>query len=184
MLYRRLPAFFKPTIRELKRIQREIKPFQRSTPLTFVVEAVDAVNTGALVVTTQHEEVCRVFDFICEKEDNALQALLATVNVVSAVRRHRSATCANCVATLTRGKGSLNQGGSHRTQTIAKVHNIDLKQQRTGEQNRLSKTDDMLTVNVADNLDRCLELEQIWLDQEELLRLCAKPNDFLLLKLD
>jgi hypothetical protein len=78
----------------------------------------------------------------------------------------------------------LIQAESHRTQTIAKGHNTDLKQQRADEQNRLNKVDDMLTVDVADNLDRCLELEQSWLDQEELVRLCAKPNDFLLLELD
>ena len=65
---------------------------QQSVSLTFIIEAIDTVNTGALVVATQHEEICWIFDFIRKEEDDALQTLLATVDVVAANRSKISAT--------------------------------------------------------------------------------------------
>ena len=51
--------------------------------LTFVVETIDTVNTGALVVTPQHEEILRVFDFVCQHQADCLDRLLPPVNVVA-----------------------------------------------------------------------------------------------------
>ena len=51
--------------------------------LTFVVEAVDAVYTRALVVSPQNEEVFGVFDLVSEEKANRLERLLATVDVVT-----------------------------------------------------------------------------------------------------
>lgn len=51
--------------------------------LALVVEAVDAVDRGALVVAAQNEEVLGVFNLVCEEQANGLKGLLATVYVVA-----------------------------------------------------------------------------------------------------
>ncbi len=51
--------------------------------LALVVEAVDAVDRGALVVATEDEEVLGVLDLVREEEADGLERLLATVNVVA-----------------------------------------------------------------------------------------------------
>jgi len=51
--------------------------------LALVVEAVDAVDGGALVVAPQQEEILGVFDFVTQQQQDALQALLAAVDVVA-----------------------------------------------------------------------------------------------------
>ena len=50
--------------------------------LTFIVEAVDPVDAGALVVAPEQEEVLWVLDLVGEQEADGLQRLLAAVNVV------------------------------------------------------------------------------------------------------
>ena len=51
--------------------------------LALIVETVDAVDRGALVVTTENEEVLRVLDLVCEEQADCLQRLLATIDVVA-----------------------------------------------------------------------------------------------------
>jgi hypothetical protein len=53
------------------------------TPLALIVEAVDAVDGGALVVATQNEEVLRVLDLVGKEQADGLERLLATVDVVA-----------------------------------------------------------------------------------------------------
>ena len=55
----------------------------RSSVLTFVVESVDPVNTGALVVAAKQEEVFGVLDLVGQQKTNRLKALLASVHVVA-----------------------------------------------------------------------------------------------------
>lgn len=58
MLYRRLP--------EVK-CARQVKPKLDTKKLrTFVVKPIYSVDAGALVITSQDEEVFRVFDFVCK----------------------------------------------------------------------------------------------------------------------
>mmetsp|Transcript_20130 Transcript_20130/g.47559 ORF Transcript_20130/g.47559 Transcript_20130/m.47559 type:complete len:311 (+) Transcript_20130:506-1438(+) len=52
------------------------------SPLALVVEAVDAVDRGALVVAAQQEEVLRVFDLVGQQQADALQPVLAAVHKV------------------------------------------------------------------------------------------------------
>ena len=52
-------------------------------PLALIVETIDTVDGGALVVTTENEEVLGVLDLVSQKEADGLQRLLATVNVVT-----------------------------------------------------------------------------------------------------
>lgn len=50
---------------------------------TFIVETVDPVDGGALVVAPEDEEVLWVFDFVGEEEADGFEALLAPVDVVA-----------------------------------------------------------------------------------------------------
>lgn len=52
-------------------------------PLALIVETIDTIDGGALVVTTENEEVLGVLDLVSQKEADGLQRLLATVNVVT-----------------------------------------------------------------------------------------------------
>ena len=52
-------------------------------PLALVVEAVNAVDRSAFVVTSKNEEILRVFDFVRQKEANGFQRLFASVDVVT-----------------------------------------------------------------------------------------------------
>lgn len=53
------------------------------TTLAFVVETVDSVDGGTLVVATEEEEVLRVLDLEGEEEADGLKTLLSTIDVVS-----------------------------------------------------------------------------------------------------
>lgn len=41
--------------------------------LTLVVETIDSVDTGTLVITPEDEEVFRVFNLVCEQKADGLQ---------------------------------------------------------------------------------------------------------------
>jgi hypothetical protein len=51
--------------------------------LALIVETVDAVDRGTLVVTAEDEEVLGVLDLVGEKQADGLERLLATVDVVT-----------------------------------------------------------------------------------------------------
>lgn len=53
-----------------------------SGQLTFIIETVDAVDTGTLVIPTEQKEILRVFDLIGQQQADGLQRLLATVHIV------------------------------------------------------------------------------------------------------
>lgn len=53
------------------------------TSLALVVETVDAVDAGALVVAAQDEEVLRILDLVRQEQADGLQRLLATVDIVA-----------------------------------------------------------------------------------------------------
>lgn len=52
-------------------------------PFALIVETVDSVNRGTLVVATKDEEVFGVFDLVCEEKADGFQGLLATIDIVS-----------------------------------------------------------------------------------------------------
>jgi hypothetical protein len=63
---------------------REDLPESDGIPaFTLIIKPVNAVDLGALVVTTKQEEVLRVLDFVAEKETYCLDGLLSSVDVVS-----------------------------------------------------------------------------------------------------
>ena len=51
--------------------------------LTLIIEAVDSVNWGTLMISSQKEEILRIFDLISQQKANNLQAVLSSVNVIS-----------------------------------------------------------------------------------------------------
>lgn len=51
-------------------------------PLALVVEAVEPVDGGALVVAPEHEEVLGVLDLVGQEQAHALDGLLAPVHIV------------------------------------------------------------------------------------------------------
>ena len=52
-------------------------------PLALVVKSVDAIDRGTFMVSTQDEEILRVFDFIRQKKADCLQRLLSSVHIVT-----------------------------------------------------------------------------------------------------
>ena len=53
------------------------------SPLALVVETVDSIDGGALVVTAEHEEVFRVLDLVGQKQADGFERLLSTVDVIT-----------------------------------------------------------------------------------------------------
>ena len=49
----------------------------RISIFTFIVEAVDSVDAGALVVAAQQKEILRVLDLVGQQQADGLQRLLA-----------------------------------------------------------------------------------------------------------
>lgn len=50
--------------------------------LTLIIEAVDAIDGGALVVSPEQEEVFWVFDLIGEQQADGFQRLLPSVHII------------------------------------------------------------------------------------------------------
>lgn len=58
-------------------------PLPSFSNLTFIVEAVDPVNTGTLVVASEQKEVLGILNFVGQQQANGLQRLLASVHIVA-----------------------------------------------------------------------------------------------------
>jgi hypothetical protein len=50
---------------------------------TFVVKAVNPVDTRALVVAAENEKVFGVLDLVCKEQADGLETLLATIHIVT-----------------------------------------------------------------------------------------------------
>ena len=75
MLYRRLPE---------SEQEGETQNFGRATdPLTFIIKPVYPIDTGTFMISTQDEEVLRIFDLVSEKKTYSLQRLFASVNIIA-----------------------------------------------------------------------------------------------------
>lgn len=114
--------------------------------ITFIEKAVELIDGCALVVTTQQEEVLWVFDLVCEQEADALDRLLASIDVVPQEQII---------------------GGGWEAAELEDAQQVWV-----------------LTVYIAANLDGSSKLEQYWLFQEYVSRLCAEPPQLEFLELD
>jgi hypothetical protein len=51
--------------------------------LALIIETVDTVDGGALVVAAENEKVLRVLDLVCKQQADGLERLLAAIDVVA-----------------------------------------------------------------------------------------------------
>lgn len=71
------------TWKTVEGIAKLLPHFHRKTATAFIIKSIDTVDTSALVVSAQQEEVFWIFDFVGEQQTNNLQGLFATVYVVT-----------------------------------------------------------------------------------------------------
>jgi len=67
----------------VEHITELLPQFDVVPPLAFIVEAIDTGDGCTLMVSAKQEEVLRELDLVSEQEDDCLQALLSTVDVVT-----------------------------------------------------------------------------------------------------
>jgi hypothetical protein len=51
--------------------------------LTFIVEAIDTIDTGALMVASEHEKILWIFDLVSKHQTDGLNRLFSTIDVIS-----------------------------------------------------------------------------------------------------
>ena len=72
------------TAREtVERIAKLLPHLYRETAATFVIKAINTVDTSTFVVTSQEEKVFWILDFVRKEQTDYFQRLLATVDVVA-----------------------------------------------------------------------------------------------------
>jgi hypothetical protein len=79
MLYRRLPAPGSDG-QEIKHVEATRTG---ACVLTFIIETVNSVDRGALVVAAEDEEILWIFYLERQQQAYSLQALLSTVNIIA-----------------------------------------------------------------------------------------------------
>lgn len=144
--------------------------------LALIVETVDAVNRGALVVATQNEEVLWILDLVGQQEADGFERLLATVDVVAKEQ----------VVGLWGETAVFEQAEEVIVLTVDVAADL-LGVEGVGSAQRPDSTqtchDQRIAQGVA-HLNRSLELEQDWLGDEYLAGLGAKVSDLGLKQLD
>jgi len=64
-------------------VRKSLPKLDVVTALAFVVEAVDAVDGGTLVVSAKDEEVLWVLDLVRKEQADGLERLLSTIDIVT-----------------------------------------------------------------------------------------------------
>jgi hypothetical protein len=64
-------------------ISERFPEFDIISALALIVETIDTVNRGTLMVTAEDEEVLRVLDLVREKQTNGFERLLSSVDIVA-----------------------------------------------------------------------------------------------------
>mmetsp|Transcript_32093 Transcript_32093/g.53031 ORF Transcript_32093/g.53031 Transcript_32093/m.53031 type:complete len:208 (+) Transcript_32093:716-1339(+) len=64
-------------------VGKRLPQLDSESSLALVIKAVDAIDGSTLVVTTEHEKVLRILDFVSKEKANCFQRLLATVHVIT-----------------------------------------------------------------------------------------------------
>lgn len=67
----------------VERINEKLPCLDVATTFALVVETINTSHIGALMVSSEEEEVLWVFDLIAEKEKDRLQRLFTSVHVVT-----------------------------------------------------------------------------------------------------
>jgi len=66
----------------IETVCERLPQFDVVSSLAFVIEAVDTVDGGTLMVSPENEEVLRIFNLVSEEEADGLEAVFAPVHVV------------------------------------------------------------------------------------------------------
>jgi hypothetical protein len=67
----------------IKHVGKYFPQLDRVSSLTFVVEAINPVDLGTLVVSSEKEEILRVLNLVAQQQGNSFDRLLATVNIIA-----------------------------------------------------------------------------------------------------
>ena len=67
----------------IEAVGERLPQFDVISSLALIIEAIDTVDRGALVVPTQDEEVLWVFDLVGEQQTDRFEGLLSTVDVIA-----------------------------------------------------------------------------------------------------
>jgi hypothetical protein len=67
----------------IKGVAKLFPHFHGKATATFVVEAIDTINTSAFMVTSQQEKVFRVFNFVGKQKTDHFQGLFSTVHIIT-----------------------------------------------------------------------------------------------------
>ena len=70
--------------RQTLKAVRKCPPETDAIPaLALIIKPIDLVDVVCFVISSKEEEVVGIFDFICEKKANALNALLSPIHVIA-----------------------------------------------------------------------------------------------------
>lgn len=67
----------------IEAIRKGLPEFDVVATFAFIVESIDPVNAGTLVVSTKNEKVFWVLDLVREQQTDGLERLLASIHIVS-----------------------------------------------------------------------------------------------------
>lgn len=69
--------------KNVENIHKNLEYLKIAFSFTFIVESIQSVNVGALMVSSQHEKCCRILNFEAEKQHDALERIFSTIDVIS-----------------------------------------------------------------------------------------------------
>lgn len=64
-------------------ITKLLPHLDREAATAFIVKAINSVDSSTFMVTSQEEEVLRIFDFVGEQKTDNFKRLLSAINIVS-----------------------------------------------------------------------------------------------------
>ncbi len=67
----------------IKDIAEHAPKSDRESALALIVKAINSVDLGTLVVSSQQEEVLRVLDFVAEQKTDCFNGLLSSIDVIA-----------------------------------------------------------------------------------------------------
>jgi hypothetical protein len=67
----------------IEAIRERFPKFDVVSSLAFIIEAINTIDGGTLMITPQNKEIFWVFDLVRQKEADCFQRLFTTVNVIA-----------------------------------------------------------------------------------------------------
>jgi high-affinity K+ transport system ATPase subunit B len=66
----------------IEAVRESLPELDTETPLALVVESIDSVDGGTLVVSSENKEVLGVLDLVSQQKANGFETLFSAINVV------------------------------------------------------------------------------------------------------